>query len=454
MEARKMVRPIRRESIRIVDILKDKWDRFLREKGDKIPDDMKPSICEAVEKAIRCGDPRYGYAEYICTNCNGREKKRVAFTCKSRFCNRCGKIYIDKWVEKQVERILDVGHRHMVFSIPKELRLTFYRNRDFLKELSDNAAEVIQYWYREKAKKKGYEVGIIAVVHTFGRDLKFNPHIHALVTEGAIDKNKIWKEAGYIPYEYLRRAWQKVLLDWLNQKYPGNPRVKKLINDLYRCYPKGFYVYAERRMKDARGAAKYIGRYLARPAIAEYRIISYDGERVRFWYEDHQTGKRVDIELDVLDFIGRLTYHIPKKHFKMVRRYGLYRRDLNKLAQKVVGLWNWFKRKTKYVKKPVSVRQKRWKERLEEAFGRNPLRCPCCGKEMDLWLIWHYKYGVIWELLRDGVMAHEEKEKQKKKQKEKRTGGTLINRIVSGMGLSGRRTGRNAVQVSLSELRL
>jgi hypothetical protein len=48
-------------------------------------------------------------------------------------------------------------------------------------------------------------------------------------------------------------------------------------------------------MRDAKGAAKYIGRYLARPAIAEYRIVKYDGKTVHFWYEDHQTGKRVEM---------------------------------------------------------------------------------------------------------------------------------------------------------------
>ncbi|AVX21504.1 Transposase zinc-binding domain-containing protein [Carboxydocella sporoproducens DSM 16521] len=89
---------------------------------------------------------KYGYAEYICTNCTGSKKKKVAFTCKSRFCNRCGKVYIEKWVEKQTERILEIGHRHMVFTVPEELRVMFYRNRDWLKDLSDKAAEVIQYW--------------------------------------------------------------------------------------------------------------------------------------------------------------------------------------------------------------------------------------------------------------------------------------------------------------------
>ncbi len=85
-------------------------------------------------------------------------------------------------------------------------------------------------------------------------------------------------------------------------------------------------------------AAQYIVRYFARPGIAEYRIISYDGEIVKFWYEDHTTGEIVESELPALDFIGKLIMHIPKKYFKIVRRYGLYRRDLNKLSKKSVEL--------------------------------------------------------------------------------------------------------------------
>jgi hypothetical protein len=306
-------------------------------------------------------------------------------------------VYIENWVNKQVERIIDVSHRHTVFTVPEELRGKIYWHRDLLKDLSDGVAEVIQYWYRNKAKSRGYEVGIITTVHTFGRDMGFNPHIHALVTEGAIDKLKNWKDVGYIPYDYLRKSWQKVLLEIIQKKFGKEPGIKKLINDLYRRYPKGFYVHAGTRMRDARGAAQYIGRYLARPAIAEYRIISYDGKKIKFWYIDHRTERRKEEELDALEFIGKLVMHVPKKHFRMVRRYGLYRRDINKLAQKIVGIYRYLKTKIKSKLKPKVIKKKRWKERLIQSFGQNPLKCPRCKSEMELWVIWHPQYGNIYD---------------------------------------------------------
>ena len=81
-------------------------------------------------------------------------------------------------------------------------------------------------------------------------------------------------------------------------------------------------------MKNAKGVAKYIGRYLARPAIAEYRIVKYDGEIVHYWYEDHRTGKRVDKKFLFINLYLKLLQHIPPKHFRMVGRYGLYSRKI------------------------------------------------------------------------------------------------------------------------------
>ncbi len=100
---------------------------------------------------------------------------------------------------------------------------------------------------------------------------------------------------------------------------------------MYKKYPKGFYVNARRSLKDTSQAIKYIGRYLGRSAIDEYRIKSYDGETVVFWYKD-EDDKRIDISIPVLEFIGKITQKIHKKGFKTVRRYGLYSRRSSKVS--------------------------------------------------------------------------------------------------------------------------
>ncbi|WP_271814884.1 IS91 family transposase, partial [Clostridium beijerinckii] len=181
-----------KEKITVRDILNDNYNDFKNKYWNKVPKDMRKHIDEAVSKALKCSDIKYGFAEYKCETCG--ESTKVPFTCKSKFCNRCGRLYTMKWAEKQRQNMLRVVHRHSVFTLPKELRNYFYSKRELLKELQDSVNEVIKYWYNKK-KGSNYEVGVIAVIHTFGGDLKWNPHVHALVTEGAVDKKtKWWKQ--------------------------------------------------------------------------------------------------------------------------------------------------------------------------------------------------------------------------------------------------------------------
>lgn len=409
-------RLVKEEDVKVTQILRDHWKEFKKNKLHRVPSDMRSSVVEAVEKALSCGDISKGYTKYKCIECDGGHEKIVGHSCKSRFCNRCGRVYIENWVNKQMETILDVSHRHSVFTVPEELRSEIYWNRDLLKDMCDGIHQVISYWFEKLSKKRKYVPAVITVVHTFGRSLDFNPHIHALIAEGALDKDNNWKSINYIPYEYLRKAWQKVLLDIIKKKLlPKKPKLKKLINDLYQKHPEGFYVHAETKMDNAQKAAEYIGRYLARPAIAEYRIVKYDGNTVKFWYEDHTTGDIVERELTALEFIGKIIMHIPKKGFKMVRRYGLYRRDLNRIAQKVVALQTYYKGKTK---KKNQIEKKTWKQRLIESFGKNPIKCPKCGNEMELWEIWSERYGTIYHIFDEFKSFREVPKEHVKEEKE------------------------------------
>ena len=89
---------------------------------------------------------------------------------------------------------------------------------------------------------------------------------------------------------------------------------------------KGFYVHANTEIKSAKVAAKYIGRYIGRPAIAESRILDYDGENVTFKYTRHDDNKEIIDTVPVYEFIKKLIIHIPEKNFKMIRNFGIYSR--------------------------------------------------------------------------------------------------------------------------------
>ena len=417
----------------VKQILKNGWKKFEAAYGQVIRDVER----EAVSKVLGCGDPKNGYAEYWCLECNGAERKIVPFTCKSRFCSSCGKKYTDKWVEKISNEMVDVPHRHVVLTIAEELWPYFYWHRDAINILIESAAEVLKSIITEKKKKLKLTPGIIIVVHTFGKDLKFNPHIHALVTEGGLDKNGDWQAVTYFSYEALRRRWQHLVLKDFKKRFGHEQKVKNLINKLYAQKKKGFYVHGKNRIRDSKGAAKYIGRYLARPAIAESRIIWWDQEQVAFWYESEETGQKETVVMPTLQFIGRLVSHIPERQFKMVRQYGIYARNKRKESRIAVKLWQvaeTLKRKKIHGYKEKDKKRPRkitYREMMIKEYGRDPCKCPKCGSEMELVKIWHPIYGDIYDLFEEEgeVLIDGKKEaqgKQKKARRKEREGSGAI----------------------------
>lgn len=358
---------------KIRKIFLNHWDKFCKLYGNRI----RKHIFKEVEKMITCGSIENGYIGFQCEACG--EEHKVGFTCKSRLCSSCGKKRTDDWVLKFSNKISTAQHRHMVFTIPKELRIYFAENRKLLSILPKCAAETIQTWIRDKHKKIKYMPGIVGVIHTFGRDLKWNPHVHMLVTKGEIGEDLSWKRRNFFPYEMLRKRWRKILLDRIGENLERGQlkkEYKKLKNKLYMEYKDGFYVYGKGEVNNSKAAAKYIGRYAARPAIAESRIVDYDGEIVTFQYTDHADNKKKIIRIHALDFIKRVIRHIPDKNFKMVRYYGFYAQN-NKFKEIVPRL---LEDKVYEQLKKLNI----WKYRILKEFGVDPLKCSNCGREMEV----------------------------------------------------------------------
>lgn len=393
--------------IKIKEIFYRHWNEFVQKQMHLIPKKLQKWINKTVEKMLGCGDVSYGYAEYRCLRCTEYERL-VPFTCKSRFCTSCNYSSVSRWAEKLMEKMFPIQHRHLVFTLPKELRGKIYWKRALLKDLSEISAQTVIETIRRNKRNTEVMVGIITVIHTYGRDMKFNPHVHVLITEGGLIKNTIWHDIGYINYLTLRKKWQYLILKRLKEKL--GDKTKSFINKLYEEHPKGFYVNAERKIEERRGIVKYLGRYLCRPAIAESRIKSYDEEEIEFWYEDHATKKKVEVKMPVMQFMGRLVSHIPPKNFHLVRRYGLYQGTKNNSVYKIIE-----RIKSKNI--TYKFRKILWRERLKISFGKDPLICPKCGKELDLYSIWHPKYGYIYHLIRDApvVAVEETKTPQPKK---------------------------------------
>ena len=346
-----------------------------------------------IDKMIHCGDPSYGGAMYSCPHCGNM--KFVSFRCKSRFCPTCGVKYCQERSASMSFQLIQCTHKHCVFTIDEELRHFFLEDRSLLDCLFQAVRSVILRMFHKINKSKNYVPGFICVLHTFGRPLEWNPHIHCLITEGGFSDDGFWKQVKHFNYKLLRTSFQTALLDSLEHRI--GPSFKKVKSRIYKKDKNGFYVYAKPNLCNTDTVIKYISRYLGRPVIALKRIDSYDGENVTFHYNRHEDNAYIQKTIPAMEFIKLLIQHIPEKNYKMTRYYGLYarHREQDKDLHKAIH-----KSKHRFIQSFT-----KWRNNILLSFGYDPLKCPKCQQEMQFIELYHKHHRVPLEELYERAMA-------------------------------------------------
>jgi len=348
---------------------------------------------ENISKMINCGDPSFGGAMYACSHCGNM--KFVPFRCKSRFCPTCGVKYSQERSDQISFKLVKCTHRHCVFTIDEELRHFFLEDRSLLNCLFLAVKSVILRLFHKLNKSKNFVPGFVCVLHSFGRPLEWNPHIHCLITEGGFSDDGFWRTVKHFNYTLLRKSFQTALLGEMEKSI--GPSFKKVKAHIYQKDTNGFYVYAKPNLCDTTTVIKYISRYLGRPVIALNRIDSYDGDHVTFHYNRHEDNAYVKRTLPAIDFIKLLIQHIPEKNFKMTRYYGLYarHREVDKSLWKAIP-----KSKHRFIQTFT-----RWRMNILLSFGYDPLCCPNCKHEMEFMELYHNHHRVPLEELYERAMA-------------------------------------------------
>lgn len=365
------------KKIKLKDIFNEYWNDFLTfAKSNNIK--LRDVVLKEVDRIICCGSLSEGYYTYVCKDCD--KVHYSPFHCHSRFCPSCGIKSILVKSNKILKMLIKYKHRHVVFTIPEELRPLFRKHRkNCIDILFDSVNDTINYIVKSATRKyeqnEDYVPGFISTLHTFGRDLKWNPHIHVILAECVLGKNTIYKPL-FIPYEQIRKSFQNILLKNLENHF-GKPTFRALKNKIYSHTQDGFYIYAKHNpLADIRIAVSYVIRYHGRPAIAESRILSMDNMTITFWYDRHEDGKRVVESLHVFEFFKRLIVHIPDEFSNTIRYYGFYNKPLRQF-NKMLKLFS-----DNYFKARECLNN--WRNRLRYYFNYDPLICKYCGKKMQL----------------------------------------------------------------------
>lgn len=396
--------------VRIKDILWKHYDTVvLWDKSGK----ARPCVLDNIQKTLLCKTSYLGYDYFECPVCGNYNI--IYHHCHSRFCTSCGTKNQKLLAVKAEHMCIDVPHRHVVFTVPESYRYFFRKDRSSLNFLFVAARNTICKLFNEKLyrklkrknkiknRKDNYylfrnysdcdDFGMIATIHTFGRALNWNPHIHCLIPELSYNSsNNTYKNVKHFNFTNLRKTWQYEINRLLLQRF--GKEFRKYMSTSYNDYSNGFYVYAKYTKyqntssknisKNVSGCVNYMMRYASRPPMAESRILSYDSntDDVEWFYDDHKTEERITVKEKGIDLLKKMIIHIPDDNFRMVRYYGFYNQKKQDTLYKIHELLG----NTKKISKDKEERKIKLKQKLShfhyrrmvlDSYNRDVLKCKC-----------------------------------------------------------------------------
>ena len=368
----------------IATIFEDYWSSIYNA-NKNIIDKYKPNANKEVQKIIDCHNKSLGCSIYECPECHNFIF--VGHTCKSRLCSSCGYKYKLQRVENIMQTAYNCKHRQIVFTIPKELRKLFFINFSLainilFDAVSKTIYSILNFSFKKSSSSKKKKIhkskinwspGFFSFLHTFGRDMKWNPHIHVLIAEIKIGSDNSVKDLNYFNYDALSKRFQKNLLDALLKH---NLISKNTVRSQYLNHKNGYYVYAEpKKFKSLKQGIEYVTRYCGRAVISENRILNYDGQNVTFFYNAHEDDSYHEVTVSASEFILMIIRHLIPEQFKIIRYFGFYRKK-PAIHDKMVLLIDKCKRK---IRKELL----RFDNLIYLSFHRQALNCPKCDTKMN-----------------------------------------------------------------------
>jgi hypothetical protein len=250
----------------------------------------------------------------------------------------CQEFPKEKWVDARREDVLDAPYFHVVFTVPEELNPIIYSNQKLLYNALYHAASDTLSELASDKKHLGSDIGYICILHTWGSEMNFHPHIHSIVLGGGLDPKNHWKDNGedfFLPIKVISKVFRgKYLAElkqlWSDGKLEFHGTAEPLKNHyvfkelLDTCYAKEWIPYCKKPFNGAESVIKYLGKYTHRIAISNYRIKGMTDYTVTFTAKDYKNhGQWKELTLSGDEFIRRFLMHVPPKRFVRIRHYGL-----------------------------------------------------------------------------------------------------------------------------------
>jgi hypothetical protein len=354
-----------------------------------------------VRRALRdisvCRTGALGGHRDVCGRCG--HERTVYNSCRNRHCPKCQALRQARWVAARMRRALPVRHFHVVFTLPAELRPFVREHKILLLDLLFAAASETLLQLGRDPKRMGGLLGVTSVVHTWGRNLIFHPHLHCIVTGGGLGADGAWVhslERFLLPVAVLRMLFRGKFLDGLSRlfdegKLAPTSHTPQAVAELVKpeafarlknaLYKKDWVVYAKTPFRKPDALFRYLGLYTHRVAISNHRLLHVDDNEVVF----RTRGKKV-CRLTPLEFMRRFLLHVLPRAFVKIRHFGLY--AAGNVNSKLVVARAWLENS---VRQPIENAQDLaslpaedvsaldWRDLFQKLTGIDLSACPGCG---------------------------------------------------------------------------
>lgn len=349
---------------------------------------LSPEQGQVMRAIAACRTAALGGHLDVCLDC-GHERPSYN-SCRNRHCPKCQALDQHRWLEQRLGRILPTHHFHVVFTLPSELRSLVRRNPRQLHTLLFRAASQTLLTLGKDPERLGAQLGFTMVLHTWTRDLRFHPHVHAIVTGGGLSLDgQQWIATSpkyFLPVKVLGKLFRGKFLDQLRRAHdedsldlPEELREPMALDRLFDdLHAQRWVVYAKPPFAGPDQVFAYLGRYTHRVALSNQRILDVTEDSVTFATRDGKTATLSPVEL-----IRRFLLHVLPSRFTKIRHYGLYAS-----ANVETRLEQARRLLVDSIADPTSETQqgeadadtaKTWKDRLQELTGVDPDVCPACG---------------------------------------------------------------------------
>jgi hypothetical protein len=307
-----------RPSLEVADVIRQHREAYVQEHG------LTPTERAVLDAIVQCRTAALGGHVDVCRDC-GHERPSYN-SCHNRHCPKCPAVAQAKWIAGRLERVLPTHYFHVVFTLPAELRgLTAAHPRLMHDLLFRCTGETLLALGRDE-RRVGGELGVTMVLHTWARDLSFHPHVHCVVTGGALTVEDRWRPARdeyLFPVDVMGKLFGGKMLAALRR---AHQRGELAVHDepgffamLAKLHNKTWLTYCKRPFGGPEQVIRYLGQYTHRIAISNHRLVAMDDRNVTFRTKD---GKSVT--LDGVTFLRGWLQHVLPPGFVKIRHCGLH----------------------------------------------------------------------------------------------------------------------------------